>query len=370
MRLLEYQAKELFAQFGIKTPKGLSSKNIEQARKDASELGFPFVIKAQVPVGGRGKAGGIQKCHNQDEFELKYPQVLGMSIKGEKTRAILLEKMAEYEKELYLSLFLNRSKRCYTIIASAEGGVEIESVKSQIIREVGLGRVETHVAEEVAKRMGLEGRTVTDFVEMLQKLSKLTVEKEAELAEINPVALLKDGSLVALDGKVITDDNSNFRHPEMEKYQEKTELEERAEKSGFTLVELDGNIAVVGNGAGLVMSTLDMLADNGGKPACFLDVGGGATTESVYEALTLISKMKKVKAILVNLYGGIVKTTTVASAFIKAYDDKLIDLPVYARLMGAESEKSKEMLKNTKTKMFDSVEDAINGVVMEVSKRG
>lgn len=370
MRLLEYQAKELFGQFGIKTPRGISSKNIDEARKHAKELGFPFVIKAQVPVGGRGKAGGIQKCHNIDEFELKYPQILGMSIKGEKTRAILLEKMAEYEKEIYLSLFLNRSKRCYTIIASGEGGVEIESVKNQVIREVGLGDVDAKVAEDVAKQIGLEGRSVLDFVDMLQKLSKLTIEKEAELAEINPVALLKDGSLLALDGKVITDDNSNFRHPEMDKYQEKTELEERAEKSGFTLVELDGNIAVVGNGAGLVMSTLDMLADNGGKPACFLDVGGGATTESVYEALTLISKMKKVKAILVNLYGGIVKTTTVASAFIKAYDDKLIDLPVYARLMGSESEKSKEMLKNTKTRMFDSVEDAINGVVMEVSKRG
>lgn len=370
MRLLEYQAKELFAQYGIKTPNGMASKNIEDARKHAQQLGFPFVIKAQVPVGGRGKAGGIQKCHNNDEFELKYTQILDMSIKGEKTRAILLEKMAEYEKELYLSLFLNRSKRCYTIIASGEGGVEIESVKNQVIREVGLGDVEPSVAEEVAKKIGLEGRSVSDFVDMLQKLSKLTIEKETELTEINPVALLKDGSLLALDGKVITDDNSNFRHPEMEKYQEKTELEERAEKSGFSLVELDGNIAVVGNGAGLVMSTLDMLADNGGKPACFLDVGGGATTESVYEALTLISKMKKVKAILVNLYGGIVKTTTVASAFIKAYDDKLVDLPVYARLMGSESEKSKEMLKNTKTKMFDSVEDAINGVVMEVSKRG
>lgn len=360
----------MFAQFGIKTPKGISSKDIAQARIHAKELGFPFVIKAQVPVGGRGKAGGIQKCHNQDEFEIKYPQILDMSIKGEKTRAILLEKMAEYEKELYLSLFLNRSKRCYTIIASGEGGVEIESVKNQVIREVGLGNVDAKVAEEVAKQIGLEGKSIPDFVDMLQRLSKLTIEKEAELAEINPVALLKDGSLIALDGKVTTDDNSNFRHPEMEKYQEKTELEERAEKSGFSLVELEGNIAVVGNGAGLVMSTLDMLADNGGKPACFLDVGGGATTESVYEALTLISKMKKVKAILVNLYGGIVKTTTVASAFIKAYDDKLIDLPVYARLMGSESEKSKEMLKNTKTKMFDSVEDAINGVVMEVSKRG
>ena len=370
MRLLEYQAKELFAQYGIKTPKGISSKNIEQARNDAKQLGYPFVIKVQVPVGGRGKAGGIQKCLNDDEFELKYPQLLDMSIKGEKTRAILLEKMAEYEKELYLSLFLNRSKRCYTIIASSEGGVEIESVKNQVIREVGLGDVDSQTAEEVAKQIGLQGKTIPDFVDMLQRLAKITVEKEVELAEINPVALLKDGSLLALDGKVVTDDNSNFRHPEMEKYQEKTELEERAEKSGFTLVELDGNIAVVGNGAGLVMSTLDMLADNGGKPACFLDVGGGATTESVYEALTLVSKMKKVKAILVNLYGGIVKTTTVAAAFIKAYDDKLIDLPVYARLMGSESEKSKEMLKNTRTKMFDSVEDAINGVVMAVNKRG
>ncbi len=370
MRLLEYQAKELFTQYGIKTPKGISSKNIEQARNDAKQLGYPFVIKVQVPVGGRGKAGGIQKCHNDDEFEIKYPQLLDMSIKGEKTRAILLEKMAEYEKELYLSLFLNRSKRCYTVIASSEGGVEIESVKNQVIREVGLGDVDSQTAEEIAKQIGLQGKTIPDFVDMLQRLAKITVEKEAELAEINPVALLKDGSLLALDGKVVTDDNSNFRHPEMEKYQEKTELEERAEKSGFTLVELDGNIAVVGNGAGLVMSTLDMLADNGGKPACFLDVGGGATTESVYEALTLVSKMKKVRAILVNLYGGIVKTTTVAAAFIKAYDDKLIDLPVYARLMGSESEKSKEMLKETRTKMFDSVEDAINGVVMEVNKRG
>ncbi|MFB5645905.1 MAG: ATP-grasp domain-containing protein, partial [Nitrosopumilaceae archaeon] len=294
--------------------------------------------------------------------------VLGMTIKGEKARAILLEKMADIKKELYLSLFLNRSKRCYTVIASAEGGVEIESVKNQIIKEVGLGNVDESVAREVAKKIGLEGKTADDLVEILQKLSKLTIEKEAELAEINPLAMLEDGSLMALDGKVITDDNSNFRHEELQKYQEMTEIEERAEKSGFSLVELDGNIAVVGNGAGLVMSTLDMLSDNGGKPACFLDVGGGATTESVYEALTLISKMSKVKSILVNLYGGIVKTTTVATAFIKAYEDNLIDLPVFARLKGAEAEKSKEMLKDTKTKLFDSVEEAINAAVMGGTK--
>ncbi len=366
MRLLEYQAKDLFKEFNIPVPPSKWSKNIEQGRKDAKDLGYPFVIKAQVPVGGRGKAGGIQKCNSDDEFELKYPQILEMSIKGEKTRAILLEKMAEIKKELYLSLFLNRSKRCYTIIASAEGGVEIESVKNQIIREVGLGNVNEEIAREVAKEMGLEGRTADDLVDILKKLSKLTIEKEAELAEINPLAQLGDGSLVALDGKLVTDDNANFRHPELQQYQEMTEIEKRAEKSGFSLVELDGNIAVVGNGAGLVMSTFDMLSDNGGKPACFLDVGGGATTESVYEALTLISKMKNVKAVLVNLFGGIVKTSVVAAAFIKAYEDNLIDLPVFARLKGAESEKSKEMLQGTKTKLFDSVEEAINAAVMGI----
>ncbi|MDX1595929.1 MAG: ATP-grasp domain-containing protein [Nitrosopumilaceae archaeon] len=366
MRLLEYQAKELFKEFEIRVPPSKASKSLEEGRKHAKELGFPFVIKFQAPVGGRGKAGGIQKCENEDEFDLKYPQVLGMTIKGEKARAILLEKMADIKKELYLSLFLNRSKRCYTVIASAEGGVEIESVKNQIIKEVGLGDVDEQTARQIATEMKLQGKTSDDFVEILQKLSKLTIEKEAELAEINPLAMLQDDSLMALDGKVITDDNANFRHEELQKYQERTEIEERAEKSGFSLVELDGDIAVVGNGAGLVMSTLDMLSDNGGKPACFLDVGGGATTESVYEALTLISQMKRVKGILVNLYGGIVKTTTVASAFIKAYDDGLIDLPVFARLKGSESDKAKEMLADSKTKMFDSVEEAINSAVMEV----
>jgi succinyl-CoA synthetase beta subunit len=289
---------------------------------------------------------------------------MDLTIKGEKARAILLEKMADIKKELYLSIFLNRSKRCYTIIASAEGGVEIESVKNQIIKEIGMGDVSDEIAKEVADEMGLEGKTADDLVDVLKKLSKLTIEKEAELVEINPLAIMQDDSLMALDGKFVTDDNSNFRHPEMDKYQEKSEIEERAEKSGFSLVELDGDIAVVGNGAGLVMSTLDMLSDNGGKPACFLDVGGGATTESVYEALTLISKMNRVKKILVNLYGGIVKTTVVAEAFLKAYEDGLIDLPVFSRLKGTESDKAKEMLKDSRTKIYDSVEDAINAAVM------
>jgi succinyl-CoA synthetase beta subunit len=180
---------------------------------------------------------------------------------------------------------------------------------------------------------------------------------------------MQDGSIMALDGKFVTDDNSNFRHDELQKYQEKSEIEEKAEKSGFSLVELDGDIAVVGNGAGLVMSTLDMLSDNGGKPACFLDVGGGATTETVYEALTLISKMDRVKGILVNLYGGIVKTTVVAEAFLKAFENNIImDLPVFARMKGTESEKAIEMLQRSRTKLYNSVEEAINAAVMGVKK--
>ncbi len=370
MRLLEFQAKELFREYGINLLEGRASTYIQQARNHAKELGYPFVIKIQVPVGGRGKAGGIQKCHSSDEFEIKYPQIMEMSIKGEKARAILLERMAEIKSELYLSLFLNRSKRCYTIIASAEGGVEIESVKNQTIREVGAGHVSDEVADEVANELGLEGVTAQGFADTLKKLSKLTVDKEAELAEINPLAIMNDGTVVALDGKFVTDDNSNFRHEEMQKYRHISDAEDRAEKSGFTLVELDGNVAVVGNGAGLVMSTLDMLSDNGGKPACFLDVGGGANKESVYEALTLISKIGGVRAILVNLYGGIVNTAVVASAFLKAYDDRVIDIPVFARLKGTDSDKARQMLEGSRTAIYNSVEEAINAAVTGGEKSG
>ena len=369
VRLLEYQAKELFAEYGIPVPAGRVCRGIGDARAAADAIGYPFVAKVQVPVGGRGKAGGIKRCGNADELEIYYPQVADMAVKGEKARAVLLEKAADVSRELYLSLFLNRSKRCYTVIASAEGGVEIESVKNQIVREVGLGDVDGDAARQVAADLGLSGGQADGLASVLSSLSRLTVEKEAELAEINPLAVLSDGSMLALDGKVMTDDNSSFRHPELAKYREVSEIEERAEKSGFSLVELDGNIAVVGNGAGLVMSTLDMLADSGGRPACFLDVGGGATTESVYEALGLIGAMARVRGILVNLYGGIVKTTTVAGALTRAYDDGVIDLPVFARLRGAESDRAREMLDGTRTRLFDTVEDAIGAAVVGVGRK-
>lgn len=364
MRLLEYQAKELFGEYGIPLLEGRAASSIEEARGHAGELGYPLVLKIQVPVGGRGKAGGIQTCGGPDELELRYPQVAGLTIKGEAARAVLLERMADVERELYLSLFLNRSRRCYTVIASAEGGVEIESVKDQVVEEAGTGEVPPEAAAAVAGRIGLEGAAAAGFADALVRLSRLAVEKEAELAEINPLAVAGDGSVVALDGKLVTDDNSGFRHPELERYRERSEAEARAERSGFSLVELEGDVAVVGNGAGLVMSTLDMLSDGGGRAACFLDVGGGATAGSVHEALTLIGGMGGVRGILVNLYGGIVKTTVVAEALVRAYEEGIVAVPVYARLKGAESERAREMLGRTEARMFETVEEAISAAVM------
>src|SRR5690606_34787900 len=239
-------------------------------------------------------------------------ELLHKEVKGELPRGILLEEMADIKKELYLSLFLNRSKRCYSLIASAEGGVEIESTGNKVVVDIPIDGLTPQIAEETAQKLGLNGKTVVSFVDFTTKLSKLIEEKEAELAEINPVAILGDGSLMALDAKVIIDDNAMFRHPELKKYEHVSELEKQAEVSGFSLVELDGNIAIIGNGAGLVMSTLDMVSDAGGKAGAFLDFGGRATTETIYEALRVISKIEKIEAILVNLFGGIVRTTLVA----------------------------------------------------------
>jgi succinyl-CoA synthetase beta subunit len=368
MRLLEYQGKELFRQYGIRIPRSHLANSIEEAKEGGKKLGYPLVLKSQLTVGGRGKAGAIVKCKSEPELEPKFNELLHKEVKGELPRGILLEEMADIKKELYLSLFLNRSKRCYSLISSAEGGVEIESAGSKVVVDVPIDGLTPQVAEETASKLGLTGRAVESFVDFTIKLSRLIVEKEAELAEINPVAILGDGSLVALDAKVIIDDNAMFRHPELKKYEHVSELEKQAEVSGFSLVELDGNIAIIGNGAGLVMSTLDMVSDAGGRAGAFLDFGGRATTETIYEALKVISRIKRVDAILVNLFGGIVRTNLVAQAILDAYKNNLISVPVFARISGAESEKAREMLNGSRANLYNTVEEAIQAAVAAVSR--
>jgi succinyl-CoA synthetase beta subunit len=363
MKLLEFQGKELFNSYGIKVPKSYLAKDIEQAKIASEKIGFPFVIKSQLTVGGRGKAGAILKCKNEKELVEKFDELMNKEVKGEKPKSILLEEMANIKREFYLSIFLNRTKRCYSIIASSQGGIEIESVDNKVIIDIPVEGISSELASKVSEKMNLNNSEKNTFVDLIQKLSKLIYEKEAELAEINPLAMLTDGKFIALDAKVIIDDNALFRHEDLKKYEELSELESQAKNNGFSFVELDGDIAIIGNGAGLVMSTLDMVTDAGGKAGAFLDFGGRATTESIYQALKVISKVNKIHTILVNLFGGIVRTDLVAQAILNAYNDGTITVPVFARITGAESEKARELLINSKARLFNTVEEAINAAV-------
>jgi succinyl-CoA synthetase beta subunit len=364
MKLLEYQGKELFKYYGINVPNSYLAKNIEEAKQGSQRIGFPFVLKSQLTVGGRGKAGAILKCNNEKDLVEKFDELINKEVKGEKPKTILLEEMADIKREFYLSLFLNRTKRCYSIIASSQGGIDIESVNNKVIFDLpSVNGISPELASKVANKMNLNNSEKNTFIDLIQKLSKLIYEKEAELAEINPLAILNGEKFVALDAKVIIDDNALFRHDDLKKYEELSELESQAKNNGFSFVELDGDIAIIGNGAGLVMSTLDMVTDAGGKAGAFLDFGGRATTESIYQALKVISKVDTIRVILVNLFGGIVRTDLVAQAILNAYKDDTIKVPVFARITGAESEKAQHLLKNSKARLFNTVEEAINEAV-------
>ena len=368
MRLLEYQGKELFLQYQIPIPKSYLANSLREAKELSSKFEFPLILKSQVAAGGRGKAGAIVKCRTQVDVVSKFPELMNKEIKGELPRSILLEQGVHIEQELYISIFLNRGKRCYSLICSAQGGIEIEGVENKFIVDLPNSGLTQSLAHEAASKLNLQGQKAESFENFAMNLSRLVFEKEAELAEINPAVVLEDGSLMALDAKVIIDDNALFRHPELSKYQHMSESELQATKSGFSFVELDGNIAIIGNGAGLVMSTLDIVSDQGGKAGCFLDFGGSATAETIYDSLKVISKTKRIRAILINLFGGIVKTSMVAQGILRAYHEGIIEVPTFARITGAESESAKALLKNSNAKMYDSAEQAIRGMLDELSK--
>lgn len=364
MRLLEYQGKELFKEFGIPIPTSRMASSIDDARSILNnELRFPVVLKSQVPVGGRGKAGAIKKCQNMDEVEINFTALQNKKIEGESPRGILIEEVIDISTELYVSLFLNRSSRCFSLILSSAGGMDIETAQNRFILDVNSKDDIKDIAKRIAAMAGLDSGNWEKFVEFVHNLFRLLQEKEAELVEVNPAAVLKDGSILALDSKIIIDDNALFRHPELIKYEEATELESLAKKNGFSFVQLQGNIAIIGNGAGLVMSTLDMATDAGGDAGAFLDFGGSATSETIYQALSVISRVKTIQTIVVNLFGGIVRTDLVAQGILRAYANNLITVPLFARISGAESLKAKEILSDSKAHLFDRIEDAIHAAV-------
>ena len=324
-------------------------------------MGSPVVLKAQVLAGGRGKAGGVVVVNDLPTATKEAERIFALSIGGEKPSAILVEKAFPHKEEMYLSVTLDRSERCFVAIASKAGGIEVESLAGKVVRRLPLNGIDKAFADSVAKELGLAGDRAKSFSSILLSLERLSREKECELAEINPLAIGEDGKLMPLDAKVIIDDNALFRHPEFAKIHPEDPFEGEASRQGFAFVKLDGDIAVVGNGAGLVLSTLDLVGDAGGRPACFLDLGGGSQQERVEAALRLVNRLPNADRILVNIFGGITRTTDVAEGIRTVLKEGL--KPTFARISGAEEQEARQLLEGSSVKLYKTAGEAVHAVV-------
>ena len=354
MKIHEYQAKDILARYGIPIQPGRVAFTPEEAEQIAREIGGPVVIKAQVYVGGRGKAGGIQFGDTPEEARASAAKVLGMNIKGLTVEKVLVVSKLDIKEEYYLGIILDRTSQAPVVMVSKAGGIDIEEVaattpekiiKQPIDMRWGLRPFE---ARDILARAGLPHQVIAKGGSILTALAKAFIESDASLAEINPLALTADGQVQAADAKFLIDDNGLFRQKEYATWAESEEsnpLEFEAKHEGLTYVKLDGNIGVIGNGAGLVMTTLDMVARVGGKPANFLDIGGGAKAEIMRKALTFVARDPQVKGILVNIFGGITRGEEVAKGVIMAQADLPKGMPIVVRLSGTGAEEGKELLK-------------------------
>jgi succinyl-CoA synthetase beta subunit len=363
VKLFEYQAKQLFKEYGIPVPYSLLVSREDEALEAARKIGFPVAVKAQVLAGGRGKAGAISVVSDEDSLIKEVKRIFSLSISGEKPKSLLIERAIPHSIEYYLSITLDRGERSFVIIASPEGGIDVESVRVKIVKKIQTEGLDLRTAEEVANFLSSDKKEREKITEIIIALERLQREKECELAEINP--LCKAGNdFLALDAKVSIDDNALFRHPEFSKLHPEDEFEGEASRHGFAFVKLDGDIAVVGNGAGLVLSTLDLVADAGGSPACFLDLGGGAQRERVESALMLVNRLPNTKKILVNIFGGITRTTDVAEGILSVSRQTKVK-PVYARISGAEEEQARKILQGTDIMLFRTASEAVEAVVRQ-----
>ncbi len=362
MKLFEYQAKELFGKYGIPVPRSYLVRNPTEASNAFRRLSSAVVLKAQVLAGGRGKAGGILPAETEEEVNENFKKIMGLEVGGERTVAVLVEASFPHKTEMYLSITLDRGERSFVAIASSSGGVEVESLKGKIVQRIGIDGITESEVESIGRKLRLAGDQKKRFLGILKNLERLAREEECELAEINPLAIGRDGELMPLDAKVILDDNALFRHPEFSKLHPEDEFEGEASRQGFAFVRLEGNIAVVGNGAGLVLSTLDLVTDAGGSPACFLDLGGGAQRERVEAAIRLVNRLPHADRIFVNIFGGITRTTDVAEG-VKAVINSMTVKPIYARISGTEEKEAKKILEGSPVRLYPNVLDAIKAVV-------
>lgn len=364
MNFHEYQAKELFAQYGIPVPAGKIAHTPDEAVDAAKAIGGDFwVVKAQIHAGGRGKAGGVKLARTLDDVRQYAKDMLGSTMATYQTAgvelpvdAVLVTQATDIAKELYLSLLVDRATNSITFIASSEGGVDIEQVAAETpdkIQSLHLNYVQglqPYQCRQLGFDMGLTPKQVSQLTKIMLGLYKLFVEKDLALVELNPLAILTNGNLAVLDGKVDSDDNANFRHPDlvaMRDVRQEDETEVKASQHDLNYVTMDGNIGCMVNGAGLAMATMDVIKLEGGEPANFLDVGGGATKERVTEAFKLILSSDKVKAIFVNIFGGIVRCDMIAEGIIAAVKEVDVKVPVIVRLEGTNVEMGKELLQNS-----------------------
>ena len=357
MKLFEYRGKELFKQYNISVPNG----KLVKSEKDFSGLKFPFVLKAQVPIGGRGKAGGIKVAEDKNDGKRKLSQILGMDIRGYKVGKVLAEEKADIKKELYLSITLDRTKRMPLIMASAEGGMDIESVPDKKIFKEWVSPligIQSFNVRNIVSKLGLEKEEGKEISKILAKIYKLFREYDCELVEINPLIICSDGSAMALDSKVVINDDAMYRHKDIvPEHVELTALEKDAKEKGIAFIQLDGNIGVIANGAGLTMATLDALTHFKGAGGVFLDLGGTDDPEKVKQAFELMKKAKP-KVIFLNLFGGITKCDTVATGVKAVITKEGIDCPVITRIKGMNEDAAKEILKDAGLITATTLQDA------------
>ena len=384
MNLHEYQSKQLFKQYNLPVPEGYVCNSIDEIQDTLAELSSQtnaWVAKCQVHAGGRGKSGGVICTNDFNEIKQFAEKWLGQYLvtyqttsKGQPVNKILIEKASHIEKELYLGAVVDRSTKRIVVMASTEGGVEIEKVAEQsphLIHKISLDPLTGpcgYQGRELAFKLGLSGKLINQFAKLFVNFANFFIEKDVSLAEVNPLVITDSQELICLDAKVVLDDNAMFRHPDLVILRDTTQEDEResiAAKQGISYVSLDGNIGCMVNGAGLAMATMDMIKLYGGEPANFLDVGGGTTKERVAEAFKLILSDKNVKAILVNIFGGIVRCDLIANGIIDAIKEIGLTVPVVVRLEGNNAELAREILAKSKLNVITakSLVDAAQQIV-------
>jgi succinyl-CoA synthetase beta subunit len=367
VKLQEYRSKEILARHGVPLLGGETARTPEEARAAAERIGGPVVVKAQVLVGGRGKAGGVKLAATPDEAEARAREIIGLDIKGITVRTVLVGQAAEIAREYYLSLILDRAVRSVTVIASADGGVEIEETArtnpAAILRLplhplIGL---QEHNIRRIAVFLGLAAELRRDFGTVMRGLYRAFIESDADLAEINPLVVTSDGRLLALDAKIVLDDSGLARHPDLEAMRDLNEeepSESAAREAGISFIKLDGTIGCMVNGAGLAMTTMDLVKLAGGEPANFLDIGGGAKADRVAAAFRIILDDPNVQAILINIFGGITRGDEVAHGIVEARHALTRDVPMVVRIVGTNAEEAKPILAEANLITADSLDDA------------